>query len=75
MELVQAAVANQDSEELFQTAHKLKGMFGEFHANKAFSAVQELERLGKNKSFVGVEDILEQVELEFRKLMKALESF
>ena len=76
MELVRTAVAKRDNDELFRSAHKLKGIFADFHAGKAMEAAQGLVRVGKESDFVNIVEILAKVETEFDQLMLALnESF
>ncbi len=76
IELVKTAVANQDTEDLYQTAHKLKGIFGDFYAHNGMRIAQELERMGREDNLKNIDEVLKNVEDEFARLTKALnESF
>lgn len=75
LELVKRAVDKQDAKALFQSAHKLKNYFAQFHAYKGLRATQDLETKGRENSFERVENCLRHLETEFRGLMHALDEF
>ena len=72
VKIIREAVEKRDKEEFFQAVHSLKGMFAEFHADKARKAAQDLERLKNDLSFGKIEELIERVETESNSLMQAL---
>jgi CheY-like chemotaxis protein/HPt (histidine-containing phosphotransfer) domain-containing protein len=69
---MQEAVAAQDSRQLQEVAHALKGAVGGLQAMAAYEAALRLEQLGRSGDMSGAESALARLQEEVRQLKAAL---
>jgi len=68
------AVASQDAEALFQSAHTLKGAISNFDVPLAIAAAAELERAGKASDFAHASELLPELETAIHELEEKIEA-
>ncbi|MBF0454035.1 MAG: response regulator [Magnetococcales bacterium] len=56
IERIQKAIDNQDSEELLESAHSLKGAAGAFGKNRVYDLAYELEQLGRSQTTASAQE-------------------
>ena len=71
---MQQGLDNQNSEEVFHTAHQLKGGSGSIGAMKLADIAQNIEQIAKDGSINGIETLLAQLKQEFELVEKALKA-
>jgi PAS domain S-box-containing protein len=72
---IQQSSANGQSEQLMRNAHSLKGMAGNFGAQKVMTWAQELEILGRNGQTQGTASLSATLAIEVNRLNAALQAF
>ncbi|MFH1739089.1 MAG: response regulator, partial [bacterium] len=72
---VRQSIQERDTQALDETAHKLKGALGAFEARRAAEAAYALERMGKDGTLEGSENLLSVLEGEIERLTEALTEF
>lgn len=72
---IKSAAVKKDGPELDASAHKLKGTLRYLAAEKAADAAYHLELSGKSNDMKGVEDKLETLNRECRKLLEFIRNF
>jgi HPt (histidine-containing phosphotransfer) domain-containing protein len=65
---IQEALQKQDSKELEETAHRLKGAIANFSTDEAFTVAAELEKMGR-------ENKIDNASAQFERLKLSLDSF
>jgi HPt (histidine-containing phosphotransfer) domain-containing protein len=75
LEQIRTAVAARDAENLAKAAHALKGMLGNFCAERAEAAARELEMMGRAGRLADVEAATDLVQREAERLQEALHEF
>lgn len=72
---IKGAVAAGDSEALRGAAHKLKGAVGNFGSPTCVATALQLEKMGREKQWTGVSEVIERLEQELTRLSQALHAF
>ena len=72
IEQMQAAIAAADDEALRAAAHALKGSAANLGAGRLTPLAAELERLGRDGTLAGAEQLLARVRLECTRVLEAL---
>ena len=75
LEEIRAAAQSANAEALIKPAHTLKGMFGNFFAEKAERAARELEMMGREARLANVESAIDTLQCESDRLIEALKIF
>ncbi len=65
---IKSAAGSRNSEALHRAAHAFKGCVSNFSAGRVYEAALELERIGRSGDFARLEDTLQALESENRKL-------
>ena len=65
---------SQNNEEVFHSAHQLKGGSSSIGAMKLTSIANTIEQISRNGSTEGIEPLLAQIKLEFDQVEKALKA-
>jgi two-component system, sensor histidine kinase and response regulator len=68
------AIARQDAELLYKSAHSLKGNSASLGAVILAQRLKEMEQLGRMKIFDGVENQMAIIESEYARALSALEA-
>lgn len=68
------AIVEGDSDEVYRTAHTLKGAVGNFPANAAFEATLKLEMMGRAGDMTSAKQAYLDVEGHINRLKPALEN-
>jgi signal transduction histidine kinase/CheY-like chemotaxis protein/HPt (histidine-containing phosphotransfer) domain-containing protein len=71
---VRAAVAAGDAAAVHKAAHRIKGSIGVFHADRAFRAAAEIERMGRAGDLARAPAALEELGESLRLLDEALDA-
>ena len=69
---IRQAIARGDAEELRSAAHALKGSAGNFLADAAVEAAQQLEIMGREHNLLGADESLIRLEAEIAALTQRL---
>lgn len=72
---IRSAIARRDSRALQLAAHRLKGLAGNFDAERAVDSATRLELLGQTAAFDETEPVRQQLELCTAQLQHALRNF
>lgn len=72
---LQLAVAKEDAELLYRSAHTLKGLVGNFNASPVEELAKALELKGKHKDFSRVPIIFEQLQKQCLPMVEALKRY
>ena len=73
MSNIKDAIDKKDAESLRKSAHTLKGSVANFSAKAVFDISFELEKNGKNNELQDVESTFNQLTIEIKNFLKALE--
>jgi HPt (histidine-containing phosphotransfer) domain-containing protein len=71
---LRAGVDNQDAEVVWQSAHTIKSMVGNFAAGPAFEVAYRIETRGRADELDTIPAELDQLETELQRLTSALEA-
>lgn len=72
---IEFAILSKDSLELELTAHTLKGVISNFHAEPAQKITKRLEEMGHNKITENNEEIFKELNLELDRLAIELQEY
>jgi signal transduction histidine kinase/CheY-like chemotaxis protein len=75
MEEIRDSIKAGDAKKLERAAHTLKGMVGNFGAERAQKAALKLEKIGREGGLDGAEEAFHELEREVERLKKALDEF
>ena len=73
-ERIAAAIENNDSHELREAAHRLKGMLGTFYSIHAAETAEQLEQQGKAGSLDSAADLFSLLDRQIDELCEAVNS-
>jgi histidine phosphotransfer protein HptB len=71
---MQEGLDNQNTQDVFHTAHQLKGGSGSIGATKLANIAKDIEQIAKGGSTAGIETLLSQLKQEFELVEKALKA-
>ena len=71
-EALVTSIQNGDAKNLRSTAHRLKGSYMQFGADEAEQLAFKLETAGRNNELVGLEDSVQQLQVQTRNLKKQI---
>ena len=71
---IKAGVQNSDCEAIWQGAHTMKSMVGNFSAKLAYEAAYAIETKGRNNDIDGISSAVDSLESEVQRLIAALEA-
>jgi HPt (histidine-containing phosphotransfer) domain-containing protein len=74
MDAIRNAIAQDDSDMLYKSAHTLKGSSATMGARFLADQLQELEHMGRMRDLAGASEILAQAEKEYARALTAMES-
>ena len=72
---IKNGLAAKDAEAIWQNAHTLKSMVGNFFAKRSFDAAYRVETLGRNGDISEVDMVILILEIEIQQLISALRDF
>ena len=72
---IKNGLAANDAEAIWQNAHALKSMVGNFFAKRSFEAAHRVETLGRNGDISEVDMEILILEIEIQQLISALSNF
>ena len=72
---INKALSTKDAEAIWQNAHTLKSMVGNFSAKRASAAAYRIETLGRNDDISEVIKLVPILESEIKQLISALNDF
>jgi len=75
LEPVQQAVENQNSKELEETAHRLKGSVANFSTGPAYVLAAELEQMGREQKSDSIPEKIDSLRLSLESFKKEMEEF
>jgi len=75
LDQIQAAVTARDAAALVKPAHTLKGIMGNFFAEKPERVARELERMGREEQLAHAETAVSTLRQETERLITALKAF
>lgn len=65
---IETGLGHNNAEEIYQSAHQLKGGSGSIGAHKLAAIALEIEIIGKAKSIEGVAPLLSQLKAEYARI-------
>ncbi len=75
LEQIRVAAAAGDAAALVRPAHTLKGVLGNFYANRAESAARELEMMGREEQLANLQAAVDKVQHETERVIEALKEY
>ncbi len=75
MEKINLGLEAEDAESIWQTAHTLKSMVGNFAAHDCHAVAYKVEMAGREERFDDIRQTMPHLETEIKRLLSALTEF